>query len=119
MPRASVEKLFRAYKISKRLDDDISAVCAAFNIRLENGVVAEARVAFGGMAATPKRAMAVETALKKDGFAAAIAAVESEFKPIDDWRGSAAYRLQAAKNLLRRLELRVSSPGQAVEVEAL
>jgi len=61
----------------------------------------------------------VEAALKKDGFAAAIAAVETEFKPIDDWRGSAAYRLQAAKNLLRRLELRVSSPGQAVEVEAL
>jgi xanthine dehydrogenase small subunit len=63
--------------------------------------------------------MAVEAALVKDGFAAAVAAVETEFKPIDDWRGSAAYRLQAAKNLLRRLELRVTSPGQAVEVEAL
>ena len=77
------------------------------------------RIAFGGMAATPKRAIAVEAALKQDGFAAAIEAVESEFKPIDDWRGSAAYRLQAAKNLLRRLELRVTSPGQGVDVEAL
>ena len=50
---------------------------------------------------------------------AAIAAVETEFKPIDDWRGSAAYRLQAARNLLRRLELRIAAPGYAVEVEAL
>ena len=56
VPRASVEQLFRAYKVSKRLDDDISAVCAAFNLRIDNGVIADARVAFGGMAAIPKRA---------------------------------------------------------------
>jgi xanthine dehydrogenase small subunit len=119
VPRLAAGQVFRAYKIAKRFDQDISSVLGAFRFTIDQGVITEARVAFGGMAATPKRAMAVEAALKKDGFAAAIAAVETEFKPIDDWRGSAAYRLQAAKNLLRRLELRVASPGQAVEVEAL
>jgi xanthine dehydrogenase small subunit len=88
-------------------------------LRIKSGRIENARIAFGGMAATPKRATAVEAALEKDGFAAAIAAVEAEFKPIDDWRGSAAYRLQAARNLLRRLELRVDSPSHPVEVEAL
>ena len=111
--------MFHCDKLSKRRDQDISTVAAGYRLKVKSGRVEEARIAFGGMAATPKRATAVEAALKTDGFAAAIAAVEREFKPIDDWRGSAAYRLQAAKNLLRRLELRVTVPGQAVEVEAL
>ncbi|NWE37107.1 xanthine dehydrogenase small subunit, partial [Pseudomonas gingeri] len=55
--------LFRAYKVSKRLDDDISAVCAAFNLKIDNGVIRDARVAFGGMAATPKRAKNCEAVL--------------------------------------------------------
>src|SRR3546814_2564041 len=63
VPRDSAEQAFRAYKVSKRLDDDISAVCAAFNLRIEHGVVQDARVAFGGMAATPKRAKHCEAAL--------------------------------------------------------
>ena len=79
----------------------------------------DARLAFGGMAATPRRARAAETALLKDGFAAAIAAVEDDFKPVDDWRGSASYRRQVAANLLRRLELRLADPGRVLEVEAL
>jgi xanthine dehydrogenase small subunit len=111
--------VFFCDKLSKRRDQDISTVAAGYRLKIKAGRVEDARIAFGGMAATPKRATAVEAALKKDGFAAAIAAVETEFKPIDDWRGSAAYRLQAAKNLLRRLELRVTAPGQAVDVEAL
>lgn len=119
MPKLRQDEAFFCDKLSKRRDQDISTVAAGYRLEIRSGRVEEARIAFGGMAATPKRARAVEAALKKDGFAAAIAAVETEFKPIDDWRGSAAYRLQAAKNLLRRLELRVSSPGQAVEVEAL
>ena len=74
---------------------------------------------FGGMSATPKRASHAEAALLKDGFAAAAAALAKDFQPIDDWRGSAAYRLQVATNLLRRLEVRIADPGRAVEVEAL
>ena len=119
VPKLWPHEVFFCDKLSKRRDQDISTVAAGYRLKIKSGRVEDARIAFGGMAATPKRAMAVEAALKKDGFAAAIAAVETEFKPIDDWRGSAAYRLQAAKNLLRRLELRIASPGQAVEVEAL
>ena len=119
IPKLWQGEVFFCDKLSKRRDQDISTVAAGYRLRIESGRVEEGRIAFGGMAATPKRAMAVEAALEKDGFAAAIAAVEAEFKPIDDWRGSAAYRLQAAKNLLRRLELRIASPGLAVEVEAL
>jgi xanthine dehydrogenase small subunit len=119
VPKLRRDEAFFCDKLSKRRDQDISTVAAGYRLKIRSGRVEEARIAFGGMAATPKRATAIETALEKDGFAAAIAAVETEFKPIDDWRGSAAYRLQAAKNLLRRLELRVASPAQAVEVEAL
>jgi xanthine dehydrogenase small subunit len=119
LPKLWSNEVFFCDKLSKRRDQDISTVAAGYRLKLSAGRVEDARIAFGGMAATPKRAIAVESALKRDGFAAAIAAVERELKPIDDWRGSAAYRLQAAKNLLRRLELRVISPGQAVEVEAL
>ncbi len=119
IPKLWQGEVFFCDKLSKRRDQDISTVAAGYRLKIKSGRVEDARIAFGGMAATPKRATAVEGALKKEGFAAAIAAVESEFEPIDDWRGSAAYRLQAAKNLLRRLELRVTSPGQAVEVEAL
>src|SRR5690606_4679672 len=68
VPRAQANRMFRAYKVSKRLDDDISAVCAAFDLRVENGVIEDARVAFGGMAAIPKRAVACERALVGERF---------------------------------------------------
>lgn len=119
LPKLWQDEAFFCDKLSKRRDQDISTVAAGYRLKIKSGRVEEVRIAFGGMAATPKRALAVEAALKKDGFAAAIAAVETELKPIDDWRGSAAYRLQVAKNLLCRLELRIMSPRQAVEVEAL
>ena len=119
LPKLWPGEVFFCDKLSKRRDQDISAVAAGYRLRIKAGRIEDVRIAFGGMAATPRRARAVEAALKKDGFAAAAAAVDQEFKPIDDWRGSAAYRLQAAKNLLRRLELRIASPAYAVEVEAL
>jgi xanthine dehydrogenase small subunit len=119
LPKLWPHEMFFCDKLSKRRDQDISTVAAGYRLRIKSGRIDDVRIAFGGMAATPKRATAVEAALEKDGFAAAVAAVETEFKPIDDWRGSAAYRLQAAKNLLRRLELRFASPGHAVDVEAL
>lgn len=95
------------YKVSKRFDQDISAVCGCFNIKVEGGAVASARIAFGGMAATPKRAKAVEAALigkpwSEATIEAAMTGFADDFKPIGDMRASAAYRLLIAQNLLRR-----------------
>ncbi|MGR3272350.1 xanthine dehydrogenase small subunit [Thalassococcus profundi] len=97
----------RVYKLSKRFDQDISAVCGAFNIRTEDDRVTEARIAFGGMAATPKRALSVEKALtgkpwSDDTLAAAWDAWEDDFQPLSDMRASARYRLTAARNMLSR-----------------
>jgi len=97
----------RCYKISKRFDQDISAICGALNIRVENGTVQRARIAFGGMAATPKRATSVEAALVGQAWTeatidAALPAFAEDFTPISDMRASANYRLRVAQNLLRR-----------------
>ncbi len=107
---------FRAYKISKRFDQDISAVLGAFNLRHEDGVITEARVAFGGMAATPKRSPRVEAALTGAPWTEATAhramdAVGEDFAPIDDLRASADYRLRVAKNLLSRLYMETTDPA--------
>ena len=97
----------RCYKISKRFDQDISAVCGCFNVSVEDGVVASARIAFGGRAGMPKRAGAVEAALvgqawSEDTVLKARAAFALDFEPICDMRASAAYRLETAANLLVR-----------------
>lgn len=119
VPRLWPGEAFHCDKLSKRRDQDISTVAAGYRLKIDGRRVAEARIGFGGMAATPRRAAAVEAALVGDGFVAAAAAIERDFEPIGDWRGSAAYRLQAARNLLRRLELRLAAPDLALEVEAL
>ena len=112
----------RVYKISKRFDQDISAVCGAFNIAIEQGRVATARIAFGGMAATPKRARHVEQALlgqpwTDDGIAAARGAWDEDFQPLSDMRASADYRLAAARNLLTRcLAEDLGNPVSVLEV---
>ena len=108
LPAAGSE--FAVYKVSKRFDQDISAVCGAFALRLQNGLVAETRLAFGGMAATPKRAHLAETALigrpwNAATIEAAVAALARDFTPLDDMRASARYRTLTAKNLLRRFHL--------------
>ena len=107
----------RAYKISKRFDCDISAVCAGFAIGVDGGIVSTARFAFGGMAATVKRATAVEAAVVGKAWSEltlldAQQALATDFAPLSDVRASAAYRLQVAQNLLRRLwlETRAESP---------
>ncbi|THD83418.1 xanthine dehydrogenase small subunit [Aliigemmobacter aestuarii] len=97
----------RVYKLSKRFDQDISAVCGAFNVTVEGGRVAAARIAFGGMAGTPKRALTVEAALLDQPWTeatvqAAAAAMDRDFTPMTDMRASAAYRLEAARNMLVR-----------------
>ena len=119
LPRPRPGEVFHCDKVSKRRDQDISTVAGAYRLGIEDGRIKDARLAFGGLAAIPKRARAAEAALLKTGFAAASAALPGDFKPLDDWRGTAAYRLEVAANLLRRLEMRVANPGQPVEVEAL
>ncbi|WP_420024253.1 xanthine dehydrogenase small subunit (plasmid) [Cereibacter azotoformans] len=98
----------RCYKLSKRFDQDISAVCGCFNIGLDEGHVVSARVAFGGMAGIPKRASAVEAALIGRPWTlatleAARPAFAEDFTPLSDMRASAAYRLEAAANMLTRV----------------
>jgi len=97
----------RCYKLSKRFDQDISAVCGAFNITVADGAVAATRIAFGGMAGTPARASNVEDALigqpwTADTIEAAAAQFGTDYTPMSDMRASADYRLAAAANMLRR-----------------
>ena len=101
-------RLFKLYKLSKRHDQDITAVLGAFNLAIEGGVVTAARIAFGGMAGTPKRALACEAALIGQPWSwatveDACAALETDFTPLSDMRASANYRMTAAKNLLRKV----------------
>jgi xanthine dehydrogenase small subunit len=107
IPAPQPDESLLIYKISKRIDDDISAVLAAFWLKRNGELVTDCRLAFGGMAAIPKRATGAEAELRgqpwnESSVANAIAALEREFKPMTDVRGSAAYRMQVAGNLLQR-----------------
>jgi xanthine dehydrogenase small subunit len=107
------------YKLSKRFDQDISAVCGCFNVTVEDGVVTAARIAFGGMAGVPKRAAAVEAALvgqpwSLETVTAAQARFAEDFTPLSDMRASAGYRLRAAEGMLMRYFR--ESRGEAVSV---
>jgi len=119
VPRPASTDLVRIVKLSKRFDSDISAVCGAFWFELDQNIIVRARIAFGGMAGTPKRAPAIEAALVGKPFDAATldaAArhVADDFTPLSDVRGSAAYRLTVAGNLLRRLAV---EDGSVLEAE--
>ena len=103
VPKLAPGARFAVYKLAKRLDQDISAVCAA--LHLASG---EARFAFGGMAATPARARKAEAGYSR-GIEAACAALAEDFKPLSDQRASAWYRLTAAQNLLRKFDAGRSS----------
>jgi xanthine dehydrogenase small subunit len=117
VPLATLSRPLRAYKISKRYDSDISAVCAALAIERDGDTVTQARFAFGGMAAVVKRAAQAEAAVvgqawTQETVAAAQTALADDFTPLSDMRASAAYRLQVAQNLLQRywLETRAQQP---------
>lgn len=120
IPKPEARKEFRAYKLSKRLDDDISAVCGAFNLELDNDIVTSIRIAFGGMAATPKRAAACEQALlgKKWNVATvkvAMATLENDFEPLSDFRASKEYRSQTAANMLYRFFIEQQNVNNQIE----
>jgi xanthine dehydrogenase small subunit len=106
VPNPAPASHFRAYKISKRFDEDISAVLAAFCLTVEDGRISEARVAFGGMAGIPKRAKAVEENLRglsltdTRRWRDAADAVNKDFTPLTDLRASAGYRSRVAGNLV-------------------
>ncbi len=113
----------RVWKLSKRREDDISALLGAFSYRVEQGVMRDVRIAFGGMAATPKRALAAEAALEgsaihPEAFRAAQQALDNDFQPMSDVRGSQHYRQQAAKNLFERLYLSLLAPDHEVMIHA-
>jgi len=108
VPKPKPGSLTRFYKVSKRRDSDITAVLGAFYLTFEEGRVAEARIAFGGMAGAPARALRTEAALAgrrfgRDQAVAAGAELDADFQRISDHRASAAYRRTVARNLLLRL----------------
>ncbi len=113
----------KCYKLSKRFDQDISAVCGCFYVTVENGTVAEARLAFGGMAGIPKRAAHVEAAITgkpwtQETVDAAHDAWARDFTPMTDMRASAGYRLNTARNMLLRCLLEESgTPARVLEVQ--
>lgn len=108
IPKLGRGEHFRAYKISKRFDQDISALLGAFRFTVAKGKIRDTRIAFGGMAATPKRARRAEAALAgaavddKAALEKAVAALTKDFAPISDMRASAEYRNKVAGNLLRK-----------------
>ena len=107
------KNIFKAYKISKRFDDDISSVCAAFNLLIENKKIKKIKIAYGGMAAIPKRALSCErvllnSSITKDVINKAKNALEKDFLPISDMRASGKYRKIIAKNLLEKCFLEIN-----------
>ena len=110
---------FRAYKVSKRFDEDISAVLGAFRFTLEGRKVSAARIAYGGMAATPARARKTEAACvginldDASTWTAALDAMAQDYSPLSDMRASAAYRSLVARNLLKKALLEVAGASQS------
>ena len=110
-----------SYKNSKRNEQDISAVCAAIAVTTERGVVTQCRIAFGGMAGTPKRAALAEHVLTDKAWSettvrAAMEALGTDYSPMTDMRSSAAYRMQVAQNHLLRFWLESQGETDAVRV---
>lgn len=113
IPRNTGGAAFRMYKISKRFDDDISAVCGAFIASVDGGALRDVRIGYGGMAAIPKRATNCEAVLEGQPLSEALIeraaeALAQDFSPIDDVRASADYRLTVAQNLLRKYALELT-----------
>lgn len=121
IPIPSPRDLFAVYKISKRRDEDISALCGAFKLQIVDGMITHAKIAFGGMAATPKRATKVEQSLigklwTKETVSKASAFFGVDYAPLSDWRASSEYRMLVAKNLLHRFFAEMTSDGNDVQL---
>ncbi len=110
----SKKNIFKAYKISKRIDDDISSVCASFNLEIKNKKIKSIKIAYGGMAPIPKRAINCEKILinkniSKENIEKAKKILEKDFKPISDMRASKNYRMKIAKNLLMKCFMEINN----------
>jgi len=121
IPKLTTAQEFRTYKVSKRFDQDISAVIGAYRLTLDGGTVAEARIAYGGMAATPKRATAMEAALTGAVWSEAAAQIAGykaaeDFSPMNDHRATAEYRALVAANLCTRLYRDLAGTEDALDV---
>lgn len=117
VPRPGPNQVFRCYKISKRFDQDISSVMGAFRFTLEDGLISDARIAFGGMAGIPKRASAAEAALKgasvddPSTWGAAMQALLEDYTPLTDMRAGADYRMETARALLAKALMETDGAG--------
>ena len=124
-PRLKADQQYRAYKVTKRFDEDISAVMSAFRFTVDGARVSEARIAYGGMAATPKRAIKAEAALagaRLDDprtWEAAIAAIGADYAPLTDMRATSAYRSRVAANLLRKALMEIAGESAPTRIGAL
>jgi xanthine dehydrogenase small subunit len=121
IPLRDADTIVRSYKISKRFDQDISAVCAGYCLHVSAGVVRDARIAYGGVAATPKRAPHCERALigkpwTDETVRAAMSVLDRDYTPLTDMRASAGYRRSITKNLLWRLFIETTNPRVATNV---
>ena len=106
------KNIFKAFKVSKRIDDDISSVCASFNLNIQNKKIKSIKIAYGGMAATPKRAIKCEkimlnSLMTEQNIDRAKKALEKDFTPLSDVRASKQYRMEVAKNLLEKCFLEI------------
>ena len=126
IPKPVAGQTLKLYKISKRLDDDISAVLAAFFIEQDGQKITKVRLAFGGMAAIPKRGPAAEAALlgkdlTKESVALAKAALATDFQPMTDVRASDKYRMTVAQNLIEKcyLELQSAHTREVIETRVV
>lgn len=121
IPRLSGVSLLASYKVSKRFDQDISAVCSAFFLRMNGDIIDEARIAYGGLAATPRRASATEHLLQGASWSEALVrsamkSLADDFEPISDMRSTANYRLTVSQNLLYRFWLESGELDVATDV---
>jgi xanthine dehydrogenase small subunit len=121
VPKPTAGARVRSYKISKRFDQDISAVCGGYRVEVDAGIVRSARIAYGGVAAIPKRASGCERALvdrpwTEQTVRAAMAELDRDFTPLTDMRASAAYRRTVTRNLLYRCWLETSGEAAATRV---
>jgi len=125
----NADRYFRVYKLGKRFDQDISAVCAAFALRLDGAIVQSIRICYGGMAGVPARARQTESVLlgapwSQENIDHAMAAMAQDYQPLTDWRAGDEYRMLASQNLLQRFYLettttepvQVTPPVAAVQV---
>jgi xanthine dehydrogenase small subunit len=124
-PRLADRQHFRAFKVSKRFDEDISAVMLALRVEIDGGRVAGARIAYGGMAATPKRAAKAEKALvgasleEPMTWRPALGALSSDFTPLTDQRASASYRMTVAAKLLEKALMEIAGVSAPTRIGAL